>query len=83
MTFVTDALLVDGSVDRERFAELMCSSAASSRFVVGSFAVSIFEDKLVIVNSTITTNAETATLSSLFNLHISCGSIQSIPISRS
>merc|ERR1719422_1730660 len=28
---ITDALLVDGSVDRERFAELMCSSAASSR----------------------------------------------------
>jgi protein-tyrosine phosphatase len=28
---ITDALLVDGSVTRERFAELMCSSAASSR----------------------------------------------------
>ena len=53
MTFVTDALLVDGSVDRERFAELMCSSAASSRLVVDSFAVSIFEDELVIVNFSI------------------------------
>ena len=32
MTMLADALLVDGSVTRERFAELMCSSAASSRF---------------------------------------------------
>ena len=62
MTFVTDALLVDGSVDRERFAELMCSSAASSRFVVDSFAVSTFEDKLVeltvIVNSIMITDLD-------------------------
>ena len=32
MMIMADALLVDGSVTRERFAELMCSSAASSRF---------------------------------------------------
>ena len=62
MTFVTDALLVDGSVDRERFAELMCSSAASSRFVVDSFAGLIFEDKI--------------NINCYFNLYISCGSLK-------
>ena len=34
MMIIADALLVDGSVTRERFAELMCSSAASSRFAL-------------------------------------------------